>query len=57
MLRSPLQLMWDLAIHPLEGPTSLLAHLGSDTICNSSSPPLANIVLFGLSLKVLKRIN
>ena len=37
---------------PLRGPTSLLAHYpvsSSDTICNSPSPPLADIVLFGLS--------
>ena len=36
---------------------SSLAHRpmsGSDTICNNSSPPLADIVLFGLSLKVFK---
>jgi len=44
-------------VHPLWGSTSSLAHhpvSGSDTICNSSSPPLADIVLFGLSLKVFK---
>ena len=36
---------------------SLLAHcpiFGSDTICNSSSSWLSNIVLFGLSLNVFK---
>ena len=27
---------------------------GSDTICNSLSSPLADIVLFGVSLKVFK---
>ena len=45
--------MWDLTIHPLGGLASSLTHrsvTGSDTICNSPSPPLANIVLFGLSL-------
>ena len=38
---------------PLRGTASLLAHRpvsGSDTICNGPSPPLTNIVLFGLSL-------
>ena len=44
-------------IHPFWGSASSLAHhpvSSFDTICNSSSPPLANIVLFGLSLKVFK---
>ena len=59
--------MWDLTIHPPSGSTSLLAHRlihhlrgsasllvvsGFDTICNGSSPPLTNIVLFGFSLWV-----
>ena len=38
---------------PLQGPVSVLTHRpvsGSDTICNGSSPPLADIFLFGLSL-------
>ena len=38
---------------PPWGPTSSLAYRpmsGSDTICNSPSPPIANIVIFGLSL-------
>ena len=38
---------------PLGGPTSSLTHyseLSPDTICNSSSPPIADIVLFGFSL-------
>ena len=57
MFRSPLQPMWDLTVHPFQDPTSSLAHRpvsGSDTIHNSPSPPLANIVLFGLPLKVFK---
>ena len=49
---------------PLRGPTSSLAHRSvssSNTICNSLSPPLADIVLFGLSVsgfpsKFLKRV-
>ena len=52
-----LQPMWDLAIHPLVSPTSSLAHhpmSGSDTICNSPSLPLADIVFFVLPLKVFK---
>ena len=60
MLHSPLQLMWDLAIHPLGGSASLPAYhpmSDSNTICNSPSPPLANIILFGFPLKVLKHIN
>ena len=72
--RSFLQSMWDPhQIHPLRGPTSLLAHhlvstplwgtasslthhpvSGSDTNCNDSGPQLADIVLFGLPLKVFK---
>ena len=43
-------------IHPLQGLAPLLAHhlvSGSDTICNSSSPLLADIVFFGLSLSGL----
>ena len=38
---------------PLRGPTCSLTHhpvSGSDTICNSPSPPLAYIVLFGFFL-------
>ena len=37
----------------IRGSASLLAHRpmsGSDTICNSPNPPLADFVLFGLSL-------
>ena len=40
-------------VHPLQGLASILSHcpvLGSDTICNSPSPALADIVLIGLSL-------
>ena len=43
--------------HPLRGLASLLTHRpvsGSDTICNSLSPPLTNIVLFRLSLNIFK---
>ena len=53
ILRFSLQPMWDLTIHPLGGLVSSLAHSpmsGSDTICNSPSPPLADIVLFRFSL-------
>ena len=49
MLCSPLQLMWNL--YPLGGSASSLVYRlvsSSDTICNSSSPPLANIVCFGM---------
>jgi len=63
MFRSPLQPIWDLTIYPLGGPASSLAHCpvsGSDTICNSSSPLLTDIVRFGslriaISLTVLRR--
>ena len=48
MLRSPLQPTWDLTIH-LPWRSS-----GSDIIYNDPSPPLADIVLFGLPLKVFK---
>ena len=49
---SLLQSMWDPPILPLRGSASSLAHLvsDSDTICNSLSPLLADIVLFGLFL-------
>ena len=52
MFRSPPQPMWDLTIHS----PRCLALI---SFCNISSPPLANIVLFGLSpfelhLKVVK---
>ena len=53
MIRSPLQPMWDLTIHPLTSPTSSLTHRsvhGFDTICNSPSPPLADIVFSRLFL-------
>ena len=43
---------------PLRGTASPLAHRsvsGSNTICNGPSPPLADIVLFGLPLKALTR--
>jgi len=49
--------MRDLTIHPLGGSASSMAHrpISSwDTIYNSPSPPLADIVLFRLSLKVFK---
>ena len=42
---------------PLQGLASSLAHRpvsGSDTICNSPSPLLAYIVIFGLSLQIFK---
>ena len=63
MFRSPPQPMWDLTIYPssgpsvLSGPTSLMTRRpvsGSDTICNGPSPPLADIVLFGLFLSSLR---
>ena len=44
-------------VHPLQGSASSLAHRpesGSDTICNNSSSPLADIILFRFSLKVFK---
>ena len=44
-------------VHPLRGSAFSLTHCpvsSSDTICNSSSPQLTDIVLFGLSLKVFK---
>ena len=44
-------------VHPLLGLASLLTHRlmsDYDTICNSPSPPLANIALFRLSLEVSK---
>ena len=51
-------------VTPFQGTSSSLAHRpvsGSDTICNDPSPPLADIVLYGLSLsgfpsRFLKRI-
>ena len=63
MFRSPPQPIWDLTIYlssgpsVLSGPMSLMTHRpvsGSDTICNGPSPPLADIVLFGLSLSGLR---
>ena len=54
--RSPLQSMSFPSLVDV-GVTSLLAHYpvsGFNTICNSSSPSLANIVLFRLSLKIFK---
>ena len=45
-------LAYCLVLTPLRGSASLLTHrpmCGSDIIYNSLSPPLANIVLFGLS--------
>ena len=57
-LQGPASLMAHCLVStPLQGSASSLAHRtvsGSDTICNSPSPPLADIVLFGLSLKVFK---
>ena len=51
-------------IHPLLGPSVLVdtpSHVyplqglsGFDTICNRSSPPLVDIVLFGVSFKIFK---
>ena len=44
-------------VHPLWDSTSSLAHRSMsdfDTICNDPSPPLADLVLFGLPLKVFK---
>ena len=41
-------------VYPLQKTTRRLAHRlvsGSDTICNGSDPPLANIVLFGLPFR------
>ena len=40
-------------VHPLRGSASLLTHRlvsSSHSICNNLNPPLADIVLFGLSL-------
>ena len=51
MVCSLLQPMWDLTIRPW-GPARTLEYRpgsGSNTICNSQSPPLADIVLCGLS--------
>ena len=61
---SLLQSIWDITVHPLRGSASLLAHrsvFDSDTICNNPSSPLADSVLFGLSLsrfpsRFLKRV-
>ena len=63
MFRSSLQPMWDLTIHPLGSPASLLAHypvFDSDNICNSPSLLLVDIVRFAplyitVNLTVLKR--
>ena len=44
---------------PLRGTARRLTHRpvsGSDTISNDPDPPLADIVLFGLPLKALKRV-
>ena len=46
-------------VYPLRGSASSLAHRlvsSSDTICNSPSSPLADIVFFGLPLKVFKTL-
>ena len=46
----PLQLMWDLHSPPPCGPMSSMAHhlmSNSNTICNSLSSPLADIIHFG----------
>ena len=46
-------------VYPLRGTARRLAHRpvsGSGTICNGPDPPLADIVLFGLPLKALKRV-
>ena len=56
--------MWDLTIYPSWGPASSLAHRlvsGSDTIRNSSSQPLVDIVHFcplhiAVNLTILKHI-
>ena len=57
-LRGPTSLLAHcLMSTPLQGSTSSLVHCpvsGSDTICNGPSPPVADIILFGLSLKVFK---
>ena len=45
-------------VHPLQVSASSLAHRpvsDSDTICNSPSPPLADIILFGLSLSSFRK--
>ena len=58
LLRCPVSLLaYHLVSTPLRGSASSLAHClvsGSDTIYNSQSPLLADIVFFGLSLKVFK---
>ena len=65
LLRGPASLLAHrLVFNLLRGSASSLAHCpvsGSDTICNSSSPLLVYIVLFGLSLldfpsRFLKRV-
>ena len=57
MFCSPIHLTWDLTIHPLG---SVLAGIplvsGFNTICTSPTPLLADIVIFGFSLKVLERV-
>ena len=54
LLQGPVSLLaHPLMSTPLRGLVSLLAHrpvFGSDTICHSQSPPLADIFLFWLSL-------
>ena len=49
MFHSPLQPMWDLTIHPLGASVldGIPSGVYSDTICNSSSPLLVDIVRFG----------
>ena len=59
-LRSPASLLAHCLVSTLLlSSASLLVHRpmsGSDTICNSPSPPLADIDHFGLSLKVFKTL-
>ena len=46
-------------VYPIRETAKRLAHRpvsSSDTICNDPDPQLADIVLFGLPLKALKRI-
>ena len=58
-LQGPVSLLaYRLVPTPFQGLASSLAHRpvsSSDTICNGPSPPLSDIIFFGLFLKVFKR--
>ena len=59
MFCSPIQMIWDLTIHPLEGPASSLVHCqGSDfdTICNNPSSLLTDVVCYdslGIAVRLM----